>query len=290
MLKEIYEQPQTMEKTREIFGYIAGSHPEFTVIVEAGEGADPDKVNELIETARQIGVQKTATRESGAGMPTGVYPTICAALNMDMIGRMSDKLVLQGVSSSSYWNGAIERRNAIVGLPVTLSVEVDLPTDAASFYRAGVPILSAFTGSHTDYHTPRDTPEKLNYVEATRIARLMGLITRGLATQDSVPDYVEVQTETQAVRGGLRAYLGSVPSYGEDVVGVLLSDVTSGAPMDLAGVQGGDVIVELDGNTIENIYDYTAVIDTLKIGEETTITVMRGDQRLELKLTPASRK
>ncbi|MEM7453077.1 MAG: M20/M25/M40 family metallo-hydrolase [Planctomycetota bacterium] len=283
-------QAQTLEKTKEIFGYIAGSHPEFTVIVEAGEGADPEKVNELVEVAKEIGVQKTATRVSGAAVPTGIYPTICAALNMDMIGRMSDKLVLQGVSSSSYWNGTIERRNAVVGLPVTLSVDVDLPTDAASFYRAGVPILSAFTGSHTDYHTPRDTPEKLNYVDATRIARLMGLITRGLATQDEVPDYIKVETETQAVRGGLRAYLGSIPSYGEDVVGVLLSDVTSGAPMDEAGVRGGDIIVELDGNTIENIYDYTAVIDGLKIGEETTITVMRGDERVQLSITPASRK
>ena len=46
-----------------------------------------------------------------------------------------------------------------------------LPTDASTFFMRGVPILSAFTGSHTDYHTPRDTPDKLNYEAAAKIAR-----------------------------------------------------------------------------------------------------------------------
>ncbi len=120
---------------------------------------------------------------------------IVAALNMDMIGRLEDKLVLQGIGSSDYWSGAIESKNAIIGLPLTLSDDTDLPTDASSFYRAGVPILSAFTGSHTDYHTPRDTPDKLNYPDAARIARLMGLITSSLATSEAVPAYVSRESK-----------------------------------------------------------------------------------------------
>ena len=216
---------------------------------------------------------------------------IVAALNMDMVGRLTDKLVLQGISSSSYWPGVIESKNVVVGLPLTLSNDTDLPTDASSFYRAGVPILSAFTGSHTDYHTPRDTPEKLNYPDAARISKLMGLITRDLVKRDEVPDYIKQESQPKEVtRGGIRAYLGSVPSYGDDVVGVKLSDVTSGAPAANAGVLGGDIIIELAGKKIENIYDYTAVIDGLKIGQETVIAVLRDDKRLEFKITPSSRQ
>ena len=74
------------------------------------------------------------------------------------------------------------------------------------------------------------------------------------------------------------------------MVGVKLSDVTKGAPADKAGVQGGDIIVELAGKKIENIYDYTAIIDAIKIGEETTIAVMRNGKRLEFKITPGSRQ
>ena len=43
-------------------------------------------------------------------------------------------------------------------------------------------ILSAFTGSHGDYHTPRDTPDKLDYEAAAKVAKLLALIVRSVAT------------------------------------------------------------------------------------------------------------
>ena len=216
---------------------------------------------------------------------------VVAALNMDMVGRLEDKLVLQGIGSSEAWPQIIERKNVVVGLPLTLSDDTDLPTDATSFYQSGVPILSAFTGSHSDYHTPRDTPEKLNYPDAARIAKLMGLVAADLSKSETKPKYVRQESKPKkVVRGGVRAYLGTVPSYGDDVVGVKLSGTTAGAPADVAGVKGGDIIVELAGQNIENIYDYTAAIDGLKIGQETSIAVMRGDRRVEMKITPQSRQ
>jgi Tol biopolymer transport system component len=216
---------------------------------------------------------------------------VVAAINMDMVGRLEDKLILQGIGSSDVWPKVIERKNVVVGLPVALSEDTDLPTDATSFYQSGVPILSAFTGSHQDYHTPRDTPEKLNYPDAARIAKLMGLVVLDLVTAQDKPNFIRRQTSPkQAVRGGVRAYLGTVPSYGDDVVGVKLSGTTAGAPADIAGVKGGDIIVGLAGQNIENIYDYTAAIDGVKIGQETTIVVIREQKRLELKITPKSRQ
>ncbi|MEE2825349.1 MAG: M20/M25/M40 family metallo-hydrolase [Planctomycetota bacterium] len=220
-----------------------------------------------------------------------IYPTISSVLNMDMVGRMEKQLVLQGIGSSDYWAGDIEKRNAVVGLPIKLNQDTQLPTDASSFYRAGVPILSAFTGSHTDYHTPRDTPEKLNYPAATRIAKLMGLVARGLVVNEQVPGYIRQSAqEKKQSRGVMRAYLGTVPDYASDEKGVLLSDVTTGAPADQAGVQGGDIIVELAGRKIENIYDFTYAIEALKIGQETNIIVLRGEKRLEMKIVPGSRE
>jgi len=216
---------------------------------------------------------------------------VVAALNMDMVGRLEDKLVLQGIGSSDAWPKIIERKNVVVGLPLTLSDDTDLPTDATSFYQAGVPILSAFTGSHSDYHTPRDTPEKLNYPDAARIAKLMGLVAADLSKAETKPKYLRQESKPkQALRGGVRAYLGTVPSYGDEVVGVKLSGATAGAPADVAGVKGGDIIVELAGQNIENIYDYTAAIDGLKVGQETSIAVMRSGERVEMKITPQSRQ
>jgi hypothetical protein len=76
-----------------------------------------------------------------------------------MVGRLREQLVLQGIGSSPFWKGEIERRNAVVGLPAALQNDSYLPTDASSVsISKGIPILSAFTGSHSEYHTPRDTP------------------------------------------------------------------------------------------------------------------------------------
>ena len=51
----------------------------------------------------------------------------------------------------------------------------------------------------------------------------------------------------------------------------------------------GDVIVELAGRKVENVYDYTYAIEALKIGQETTVTVLRGEEKVELKVTPGRR-
>ena len=222
-----------------------------------------------------------------------LYPMISANLNLDMVGRLRDNLVLQGLGSSTGWRSEIEKRNVPVGLSLVLNDDCDLPTDASIFYRRGVPILAAFTGSHEDYHKPTDTPEKLNLDGAAQIGRLMTLITRGLSTAEAplpYQVYQGAQPEGGQRRANMRAYLGTVPEYGADYVkGVLLSGVTKNSPADKAGMKGGDVIVELSGKTIDNVYDYTFGIEALKIGQQTSITVLRDGERLQLNIIPGSR-
>ena len=268
--------------------FLGKNFPKFTVVIKAHGDCRTGAVEALKKKFSAAGLEGKLIISI---LEEESVPQIVAALNMDMVGRLTDKLVLQGVSSSPVWPSLVETKNAVVGLPVSLSDETDLPTDASSFYQIGVPILSAFTGSHRDYHTPRDTPEKLNYRDNARIARLMGLITRSLAIAPQPPKFVKQSNKPkQVARAGLRAYLGTVPSYGDDVVGVLLDDTTEGAPAHQAGVRGGDLLIGLAGEKIENIYDYTAILDTLKIGRETTIKVRRGDNVMEFKITPSSRK
>ncbi len=221
-----------------------------------------------------------------------LYPAIAACLNMDMVGRLDKRLILQGVGSSTAWRSEIERRNAVIGLPITVQDDSFIPTDASVFFTRGIPILSAFTGSHADYHTPQDTPDKLNYEGAASIARFMALVARGIAVRPTAPDYVaQSAPDRNRPRAGLRAYLGTVPDYAEtDIQGVKLSSVAGDGPAAQAGVRGGDVIVELAGRKIENIYDYTYAIEAVKIGQETQIVVERDGQRITLEIVPGSRE
>ena len=55
-------------------------------------------------------------------------------------------------------------------------------------------------------------------------------------------------------------------------------------------LQKGDIIVEIAGQTIANIYDYTYALDVLKIGEPAKVVYMRNGQRRETTMTPAARK
>ena len=259
-----------------------------TVADNSGNSDKKKKLDKIMDRANAL-VARAQPNDPGEAEKDSSAP-IAACLNMDMVGRFKDKLVLQGLGSSKDWAGLIERSNAPVGLPIETSDDTRLPTDASSFYQVGVPILSAFTGSHTDYHTPRDTPEKLNYTEASRIARLMGLITRQLAIGDSVPGYVRQteQAKPKLASAGRRARLGTVPNYTEQVTGVLLDDVAPNGPAASAGVKGGDIIVVLGGKKIENIYDYKYAIDSLKVGKETEIVIKRAGEELKLKITPES--
>jgi membrane-associated protease RseP (regulator of RpoE activity) len=219
-----------------------------------------------------------------------LYPQVAACLNLDMVGRLREQLVLQGLGSSPYWTGAIERRNAVVKLPLTLQNDCHLPTDASTFFLHGVPILSAFTGSHSEYHTPRDTPDLLNYEGAAKISRLMALVARDLVQADTAPEYQE-QSAKPEMRASLTAYLGTVPDYAKgDIKGVALGGVTKGAPAEIAGMRAGDIIIELAGKKIENIYDYTFAIEALKVGQAIKAKVKRGEEVIELEVVPASRQ
>jgi Tol biopolymer transport system component len=229
----------------------------------------------------------------GSAEQTRLTAAVTTYLNLDMVGRLREKLVVQGIGSSPGFAGEVQRRNLPVGLKLQLDkTSSRLPTDASAFVGRGVPILSAFTGAHEDYHTPRDTPDKLNYDGTAKISRLFGLLTRGLLTTEQPPKFEleEGQATEETPRARLTAYLGTIPDYvAGDVKGLKLSGVASEGPAAKAGVTGGDIIVKLAGRKIEDIYDYTYAIEALKIGEEVEIVVKRGEETVSMKVTPTSR-
>ena len=229
----------------------------------------------------------------GSAEQTRLTAAVTTYLNLDMVGRLREKLVVQGIGSSPGFAGEVQRRNLPVGLKLQLDkTSSRLPTDASAFVGRGVPILSAFTGAHEDYHTPRDTPDKLNYDGTAKISRLFGLLTRGLLTTEQPPKFEleEGQATEETPRARLTAYLGTIPDYvAGDVKGLKLSGVAGEGPAAKSGVKGGDIIVKLAGRKIEDIYDYTYAIEALKIGEEVEIVVKRGEETVSMKVTPTSR-
>ncbi len=217
---------------------------------------------------------------------------VAAYLNFDMVGRMQDnKLAVQATGSSATWPSLIERANVAAGFNLNLQPDPYQPTDVQTFNQASVPSLNFTTGAHLDYHKPSDTADKIDYEDLDRIAEFATAIAARVMESDQAPQFVRVEQSSQtANRTGVRVFTGTVPDYASDAKGLLLGGVIGGGPAEQAGLQKGDVIVEIAGQTIANIYDYTYALELLKIGTPVKVVYMRGTERRETTLTPGARK
>ena len=136
-----------------------------------------------------------------------------AVLNLDMIGRDEEVPAragrrFRGLPAQT----AVSNRNAVNILGYSFSDDLRRAVDAANtvdltvrfrydrsmsnlvrrsdhwpFLARGVPALFVHTGLHPDYHTERDTAEKLNYEKMTRIVQLTHQLSWDLANADGRP-------------------------------------------------------------------------------------------------------
>ena len=114
---------------------------------------------------------------------------------------------------------------------------------------------------------------------------------RGVANADEAPLFTKVdQPVSRGSIAGVRVTTGTIPDYATEVEGLLLGGVIGGGPAERAGLMRGDVIVEIAGQTIANIYDYTYALELLKADEPVTVVYQRAGERREAQLTPAARQ
>jgi hypothetical protein len=64
-------------------------------------------------------------------------------------------------------------------------------SDHANFQVHKIPVLYYFTGFHTDYTSPNDTPDKIDYVKLTRITKHIANFVYILGNLNKVPDFDE---------------------------------------------------------------------------------------------------
>jgi Zn-dependent M28 family amino/carboxypeptidase len=247
-----------------------------------------------------------------------------AMINMDMIGRSRDrKLVVGGVGTAEGWRPLIEAANSAnavrvtvnassppaEGMPIvvgangrtvvsndttryfniTMNEDGFGPSDHSSFYAKQVPVLFFWTGTHSDYHKPSDTADKINFEDEAKILGLVARITRSVDANDKRPVYTVAKSAATGRSTGFRVYLGTIPNYGDATDGLVLDGVREGSPAEKAGLKAGDKVVKLGMRDIRNVYDYTYALGEMKAGQEYELEVIRGTERVKLKITPEAR-
>lgn len=238
-------------------------------------------------SGEEIGVlgSTALTRNPPAGLD---MKGLVAMLNMDMVGRLrGNALSVLGSDSAEEWGAIVKPLCERVGLACSLGGDGYGPSDQYPFYAAGVPVLHLFTGVHEDYHKPSDDADKINAEGGVRVASLMAELTEALSARPERLAYKSLPAP--APRGDTRsmgASLGTVPDYaGDGRPGVLLSGVRAGSAAEQAGLQRGDLLVELGGTPIRDIHDFMYVLRRARPGEKAAAVVLRGEERVTVEVT-----
>ena len=150
-----------------------------------------------------------------------------------------------------------------------------------------MPVLHFFTGAHEDYHKPSDTADKINAVGGERVALLVADLAREVSGHPARLTYKSAPAP--APQGDSRSYgasLGTIPDYaGDGRPGVLIGSVRPEGAAAKAGLVRGDLLVELAGTPVRDIYDFMYILRKAKPGETAKAVVERGGKRIEVSVT-----
>ncbi len=211
---------------------------------------------------------------------------VAAMLNMDMIGRLNNEenLTVIGAGTSSEWHGLLNGKNTY-GFKLGFNESGTGGSDHQSFTNKDIPVLFFFTGTHSDYHKPSDTADKINNDGEAKVAKYVFDIADAIDLQDKRPDFVKVQEPVSERRETkTRVTVGTVPEFGYNGSGYKISGVTEGGPAEKAGMKAGDIIVKFGEKTIGNIYDFMYAIGAYKAGDKVDVVVLRDGKEMTLNL------
>jgi Zn-dependent M28 family amino/carboxypeptidase len=219
--------------------------------------------------------------------------SIDAMVNFDMIGRLrNDKLIIYGVATAKELPDMIAGANVAPKLTVSAVGDGFGPSDHSSFYAKGIPVLHFFTDLHDDYHKATDDADKINAPGEARVVDLAERVVRSIADRPSRMTAVRTPAPVASAgsREGSNTYLGSIPDMGTgDIPGLKLTGVRAGSPADLGGLAAGDVIVELGGTPVKDLYSYTDALYAHKPGDKVSIAFLRGGERRTTMVTLGTR-
>jgi len=240
--------------------------------------------------------------------PLGPIAKHVFMLNLDMVGRNPTKAMeIHGVGSAEggVLRKATERAVAASGLKAKLNDAVTLvggDSDHTSFSDKRVPFVFFFSGFHSDYHRPSDTPEKLAYDNMVKVAQTAADMLLEIGTLDERPKFSgrtrpslnlpDLEPAVPPRRLGVEVL--ELDDSNCDALklpaeqgGLRVDSVRADSAAEAAGVKVGDVILSLAGASLprSGARDELrrALAETVRPGKETELVVLRKGERVTLK-------
>jgi hypothetical protein len=263
---------------------------------EAAADANLRSILFIAFTGEESGLNGSRHYVANPTLPAG---SINAMINLDMIGRMrSDTLVVGGVGTAE---GMLDDLRPILlesGLTINADPNGRSPSDHASFYGAGIPVVFFFTGTHDVYHQPGDYGWTVNPVGAAAVVELVVDVAEHFATDPEKLVFDDGRAKPagrpRAAPGGGdandRGYapvrLGIRPGMGGgDEPGVRIEGVSDNTSASDAGLRTGDVIIAWGGEDLIDVMDMVTRLREHQPGDVVEMVVIRDGEEVVVPVT-----
>ncbi|MDF1549232.1 MAG: M20/M25/M40 family metallo-hydrolase [Bacteroidales bacterium] len=280
----------------------SGSRQPDTLAIHNGADDNASGVATILEIAQKLAAQSKKIKrsilfiafgaeESGllgsqyfANHPLVDLNKIDAMLNFDMVGRLNsttNEVSVGGTGTAAEWETMLTDYQKNSPLKLAFSKEGYGPSDHASFYSQNIPVLFFNTGVHNDYHTPADDTEFINFDGQEKLTKMGADLVLQLSTQMEGLHFQESGPKKQtSSREGMKVRLGIMPGFAStDNNGLKVEGVTKDGPAEKAGLLKGDLIISINGEKIQNIYDYMNRLKKFNPGDRISVDVLRSEEK-----------
>jgi hypothetical protein len=223
--------------------------------------------------------------------PTCPLSAVRVAVNMDMVGRMTDvPLEITGTRTMPGLRRMLSEHNRETKLKFNFLWGVKEDSDHWSFYERKIPFIMPFSGFHDDYHRPSDDVDKINFEGIERIAHWMYGVTDELANVAELPRFrqeafqettpLQVQTEVAAPTPEPRLAVKLAPP--DAGPGRALAEVFPQTAAAFVGLVPGDRIIRFGDEEIQPQTNLAGLI--LRSPSPVRVRFMRTGQQQPLRV------
>ncbi len=217
--------------------------------------------------------------------PTVPLQSINYMLNYDMVGRLDEKntLIVNGVGTSPQWEVISTLDRPGIGDLKTTESGVGA-SDHTSFYLEEIPSIHFFSGTHNDYHKPMDDAEFIDYDGIHAIYNFsLSLIDE--LQDDGRLEFTKTKDDNQRSAPKFTVTLGVMPDYTFETGGMRIDAVTKDRPAEKAGIEDGDIVIQMGDHRIGDMMAYMEALSKFKKGDKTKVKVKRGEKEMEFEVT-----
>ena len=221
---------------------------------------------------------------------------IFANVNIDTDGSLFDKkLMILNANTAREWKFIFMGTDYTTGVKSEVITQDLDASDQVAFIEQGIPAVQLFTGPTANYHRPSDTYDKIDGKGLVKVATVSKEVLLYLADREDPMPFTGSKAKEKIInqkpqkKENRRVSTGSVPDFSFQGPGIRISSITPGSAGEKAGLQDGDIILELNGEKIDNLKTYSVLLKKYQPEDIVKLKIQRNEKEKEVELTLGER-